>query len=111
MTKDGKYLLNSRSIIRRDVPTHNHKFEIRVFTSLRIHLHRLDVSNNSGVLIRTSRLLLVRVHKLGALRNGLLEGNLGLASDAVGIVLSPYAFDVYLKMKFSHTRDDGLPQD
>ena len=24
-------------------------------------------------------------HKLGALRNGLSEGNLGLASDAVGI--------------------------
>jgi len=91
----SKYLLNSRNIIRQDVPAHNHRSEGHVFTSLRIHLHWLDVSNNSGGLARTSRLLLVRLHKPGALRNGLSEGNLRIASD----VFFPLAFDIDLEVK------------
>jgi hypothetical protein len=64
--------------------------------------------NDLGKLARTARLLLMRVYKLCALRDGFTEGNTRFARYAFHIVLPPHSFDVYLKMELSHTGNNSL---
>lgn len=69
---------------------------------------RLHVPDDTGVISRTSSLLLESVVKVDLLGDGLAVGDLGLAGFAVDAILAAHTLDVNVEMELAHTRDDGL---
>lgn len=102
------YLFDCWNVIGRNGTSHDLIVECDVFSGLRIHFHRLDVTDDLGVLASTSGLFLVNVREIRPLGNRLAEGDAGLAGDTVNIVFPPHTFDVNFEMEFAHTRYDGL---
>lgn len=102
------YLFDSRDVLRGNVTTDNSVLERSVFVGVGIHLHRLDLSLDSTVLTRSTRLLLVRVLELGALGDGLSEGDSGFTGDTRHTILSLHSLNIDVEMQFTHARDDSL---
>lgn len=68
----------------------------------------LDPTGDTGEITRTTTLALEQEIVVGLARDGLTVGNTGLASDTIGLVLTPQALDVDLEMQLTHTGNDGL---
>lgn len=71
-------------------------------------LGRLDVSNNTSELTRSTRLLLVQVVELGSLRNCLAVIHARLTHNALHSVLSGHTLDVNIQVELTHARKNGL---
>ena len=78
------------------------------FIVLPILVERLDESANLTVLTGTAGLLLMCVLKVGPLGYGLAVCNLRCTCGDLGLVLSLHSLYINIKMKLSHTGDDGL---
>jgi len=91
-------LLDRRDVIARHVPTHDHALERGVLPGLGVHLRWLDVPNDTRILTRTARLLLMRVHKLRTLRHRFAERDLRPAGGTGDPILASHPFNIDLKV-------------
>mmetsp|Transcript_18864 Transcript_18864/g.37047 ORF Transcript_18864/g.37047 Transcript_18864/m.37047 type:complete len:331 (-) Transcript_18864:1343-2335(-) len=102
-------LLNSRDVLGRNRVSDHLVYKLELNTILALLLgERLNVTLDTTKLSRSTRLLLVEVVEVSAMRNSLTVVHLRHASNSIYLVLAAHALQVHLEVEFSHTRDDGL---
>jgi len=103
-----KGLFNGRDVFVRDISALGGVLELARQVSL-LHLSgRLYVSNDTGVLTRSSTLLLVQEVEVGFGVDGLAVVDCRISNDEVDVVLTLHAFTVHKQVQLTHATNNDL---
>ena len=102
-TKPFIYPFNSGNEIVWNDGTHNDILELDVLARFGVAFHRLDVTNDLGILAGTTSLLFVGTIELGFLGDSFTESDTRLSCGIVDIVFSAQAFNIDLEVEFTHS--------